>query len=75
MESFGRNTGVIPNSCSFSIVSENKVLKYLNNLSINKVTGLDGIPARFVRDGASIIACSLTHVISLSLFKVLYLMI
>ena len=30
-------------SSSFSIVSENKVLKYLNSLVISKATGLDGI--------------------------------
>ena len=59
----------IQNSYSFSIVSENKVLKYLNSLDINKATGLDGIPSRFVRDGASIIACPLTHVINLSLIQ------
>ena len=46
--SFYRNKGVFPNSYSFSIVSENKVLKYLNSLGINKATGLDGIPSRFV---------------------------
>ena len=54
---------------SFSIVSESKVLKYLNSLDIKITTGLDGIPSRFVRDGASIIACPLTHVINLSLVK------
>ena len=59
----------LPNSYSFSIVSENKVLKYLNSLGINKATGLDDIPSRFVRYGASIIACPLTHVINLSLIQ------
>ena len=58
-----------PNRYTFSIVSENKVLKYLNSQGINKATGLDGIPSRFVRDGASIIACPLTHVIYLSLIQ------
>ena len=57
------------NNYSFSIVSENKVLKYLNSLGIHKATGIDGIPSRFVRDGASIIICSLTHVIYLSLIQ------
>ena len=68
VESFYRNKGVFPNSYSLSIVSENKVLKYLNSLGINKAT-LDGIPSRFVRDGVSIIACPLTHVINLSLIQ------
>ena len=35
------------------MISENKKLKYLNNLSINKATGLDVIPLRFVWDSAS----------------------
>ena len=50
-------------------MSENKVLGYLNKLSANKATGLDGIPSRFVRDGASIIACPLSHVINISLIQ------
>ena len=57
------------NSYTFSTVSENKVLKYLNSLGINKTTGLDGIPSSFVRDGDSIIACPLTHVSNLSLIQ------
>lgn len=60
VRSFYFNKGVVPNSCSFSLVTENKVLKYLNKLSINKAKGLDGISSRFVKDGASIIACPLT---------------
>lgn len=66
---FYRSKGAKPNSYSFSIVSENRILKYLNNISAKKATGLEGIPARFVRNGASIIACPLTHVINLSLIQ------
>ena len=74
---FGRNfvfrfyseKGVLPNSFSFSVVSENKILVYLNKLSIKKATGLDGIPCRFVRDGASIIASPLAHIVNLSLIQ------
>ena len=39
------------------------------SLGSNKATGLDGIPSRFVGDGASIIACPLTHVINLCLIQ------
>ena len=60
-EGFYRNKSVFQNSYSFSIVSANKILKYLFNQAINKATGLDGIPSRFVRDGALIIACPLTR--------------
>ena len=50
-------------------MSENQILKYLNNLSVNKSTGLDGIPCKFVRDSATIITCPLTHIINLSLIQ------
>ena len=69
VQTFYQRKGVTPNSYSFSMVSENKILKYLNNLSANKATGLDGIPSRFVRDSASVIACPLTHVINLSIIQ------
>lgn len=66
---FYSRKGVFLNNYSFSIVSENKVFKYLSKLGIKKATGLDGIPSRFVRDGASIISCPLAHVINLSLIQ------
>ena len=69
VENFYRLKGVKPNDYSFPIVSENKILKCLGRLSAKKATGLDGIPARFVRDSASIIACPLRHVINLSLIQ------
>ena len=67
--SFYAVKGVLLNSYSFSIVTENTVLKHLNKLGINKATGLDGIPSRFVRDSASLIACPLTHVVNLSIIQ------
>ena len=36
------------NNHSFYIVSENKVLSYLNKLGTQKATGLDGIPSRLL---------------------------
>ena len=60
---------MVLNSYSFSLVSENNVLGYLKQLDVNKATRLDGIPSRFVRDGVSIIACPLIHVINLSLIQ------
>ena len=44
-------------------------MKYLNALSVDKATGLDGIPSRFVRDSASIIVCPLTYIINLSIIQ------
>ena len=69
VENFHRLKCVKPNDYSFPNVSENKILKCLGRLGAKKATGLDGIPARFVRDSASIIACSLRHVINLSLIQ------
>lgn len=36
-------------------------------MSPSKATGMDNIPARFVKDGASIIAHPITHIVNLSL--------
>ena len=44
-------------------------MKCLGSLGAKKDTGLDGIPARFVMDSASIIACPLRNVINLSLIQ------
>ena len=69
VENFYSSKGVKPNSYSLSVVSESKVLKYLNALSVDKATGLDAIPSRFVRDSASIIVCPITHIINLSIIQ------
>ena len=66
---FYAEKGVFPNSYSFSLISESKVLKYLTSLSAHKATGLDGIPSHFIKDGSSIIAGPLTHIINLSLIQ------
>ena len=66
---FFSSKGVRPNSFSFSIVTESKFFKYLNNLGCNKATGLDGIPSRFVVDAAPIIAYPLSHIINLSVIQ------
>ena len=63
--------GVILNSYSFSLVSENKVLKYWNKISPHKTTSLDKIPSRLDNDGASIIANPLSHVIICHKYRVL----
>ena len=69
VENFYRSKGFKPNSYFLSVVSESKVLKYLNALSVDKATGLDGLLSRFVRDSASIIVCPLTHIINLSIIQ------
>jgi hypothetical protein len=69
VQDFYSAKGVLPDSFSFNIVSDSKVLKYLNMLSPKKATGLDGIPSRFVKDSAPIIAGPLSHIINLSLIQ------
>ena len=44
-------------------------MKCLGRLGAKKPTGFDGIPVRFEKDIASIIACPLRHVINLSLIQ------
>ena len=66
---FYSSKGVKPNSYNFSMVLESQVLKYIDKLGFNKATGLDGIPARFVKDSASIIANPLSHIINLSIIQ------
>ena len=52
---------------SFSVVDEKVVYKYLNSLNTSKAIGHDGISARFLKDGADIIATPITYIINLSL--------
>ena len=40
---------IVPGSFKLQEISEEFVKKELNNLSVNKSTGLDGIPTRFVK--------------------------
>ena len=47
----------------FSLVSEEKVLKYLLKLVANKATGLDGIPFRFIKDSAGFVTVPIAHII------------
>ena len=41
--------------------------KELCSLNINKSTGLDGIPARFLKDGAVLLKDQLTHIVNVSI--------
>ena len=52
---------------SLKLVTTDKVLKLLTELNSQKATGLDGLPAKFLKDGASTIAKPLTHIINMSI--------
>ena len=60
--------GIIKHSHNLSSVSEDHVLKIIKSISPNKATGLDSLPAKFIRDAATKIVSPLTHIINLSLF-------
>jgi hypothetical protein len=47
-------------------VSENFVFKEVCSLNVCKRTGLDGIPARFLKDGASFLKVPVAFIISMS---------
>ena len=62
-----KQKGVVQNAFSFSLLSETEVCKMLKGLSPRKATGLDDLPARFIRDGAEGIAYPISYIINLSL--------
>ena len=47
-----QDKGATQNSFKFSPVREEDILKSLLSLNVSKATGLDGLSARFLKDGA-----------------------
>ena len=66
-KNFYKEKGVEPNCFTLSPVTSDYVYKELCKLNPTKSTGLDGIPARFLRDGAIAIKDHLAHIINLSI--------
>ena len=48
-------------------VDEDFIFKELANLNVSKSTGPDNIPARFLRDGASVLKIPVTYIVNLSI--------
>ena len=67
VKSFYSKKGVLENSFVFSTVTESTVYKLISTVNTKKATGLDGISAKFNRDGCSVIASPITHILHLSL--------
>ena len=67
LKDYHQEKGVVGNYFHFSTVGEEEIENLLNGLTASKATGLDSLPARFVKDGAEVIACPLAHIINLSL--------
>lgn len=59
--------GVTHDSFKLVTVSVDFVFKELRSLNPNKSTGLDEIPAKFLREGADALKDKLTHIINLSI--------
>ena len=57
------------NSFKFSIVSEEQVLKYLQDIDPSKAAGIDGISGRFIKDGATVLVKPITQLCNLSINK------
>ena len=57
----------VSNEFEFSNMSEENVKKILRNLDTSKATGMDQIPAKFLRDGAEVLALLLGNIIHLSI--------
>ena len=64
---FYRNKGVSTGAFTLLTVTEQTVCKMLDSLSGNKATGLDKLPAKYVKDGSSQIVKPLTYLINVSL--------
>ena len=65
--SYYANKNIITNNFSLQEVTENFVYNEIMRLNPNKSTGLDGINARFLRDGASELKYVLTFIVNLSI--------
>ena len=65
--SFYRRMNVKKDAFNLVQITEDVVLKHLETLNPGKATGLDNLPAKFIRDGAKHLAPPLTHIINLSI--------
>ena len=55
------------NHFEFTAVDKPFVLKQLKCLKLKKATGLDGLPARLLKDSAAVIADCVKHLLNLSI--------
>ncbi len=56
VSSFYQGKDVIPNAFCLKEVNVDNINQILNSMSANKATGLDNLSARFIKDGARVIA-------------------
>ena len=58
---------LLPSKFKFSIAKEENLLKFLKNMDTDKASGLDNVSARFLKDGADILAKPITQICNLSI--------
>ena len=64
---YAKNSCNVSNDFEFSNVSEEYVKKILLSLDTSKVAGMDEIPAKFLKDGAQVLALPLRNIINSSI--------
>ena len=67
-KNYYRSKGLIENMFRLIGTTEEYVFNLIRKLEINKSTGLDCIPARFIKDGAPILKGPITHIINKSIY-------
>ena len=67
VSSFYQGKDVIPNAFCLKEVNVDNINQILNSMSANKATGLDDLSARFINDGARVIAPMITHIVNMSI--------
>jgi hypothetical protein len=65
--SFYRSMGIYGTRMTLSLVSSHFVRKQLIGLNPGKITGLDGLSPRFLRDGAEYLGEPVSHMINMSI--------
>ena len=65
--SYYNTLGISDNKFELSHISEEKMPKYLTNLSPNKASGIDNLSARFLKDGANVLALPISQLCNLSI--------
>ena len=66
-KNFYHEKGIQPGAYKLSAITQDFVFKELNSMNPQKATGMDNISPKFLKDSASIIAPTVTHIINLSI--------
>ena len=67
VKQYYRTKGLQNKKFTFTQVTTDAVQDYLQNININKAAGIDNLPGKFLKEGASILAAPITSIINLSI--------